>query len=396
MRLKQITTMALMILCLTGMGCIDRILPAKETSAGQEQASEAHAGFPPPAVDIVTVETRPYTRTADLPGRISAVRSAEVCARVAGIVLSREFEEGSDVKKGDILFRIDPAPFQAALAGAEAEMARARADLYDVQTIFRRYKKLVKSEAVSQQVYDSAAAKVKMGEAAVALAQANIRTARLNLNYATVRAPISGRIGRARVTEGALVGQGTATVMAQIRQLDPIYADFNQPVSEYLRLKTRLTKTDGSQNTDARVILTLEEIKNTRTGRLLFTDARVDETTGQVSLRSEFPNEDGLLLPGMFVRIKTPLSTNPEAVFIPQRAVLRDADGKARVMVVGDNGVANPRDVITGTMVDGSWEILRGLSAGEKVVSTGADKVRPGMALAMADTDVPVAETAVN
>ncbi|WDP90369.1 MAG: efflux RND transporter periplasmic adaptor subunit [Desulfobacter sp.] len=389
MKMKQIAAMML-LLCLTAMGCLEQKEPA-----GAAQAAESKAA-PPPAVDILTVETRPFTETADLPGRIAAVRSAKVCARVAGIVLAREFEEGSDVEKGQILFRIDPAPFQAALAGAEAQLARAQADLFDAAATFDRYRALIKTGAVSKQAFDSAQANMKKGKAAVQAAKAEIKTARLNLGYATVRAPISGRIGRAMVTEGALVGQGQATVMAEIRQLDPIYADFNQPVSAYLRLKTSLTENAAITKEGGQVTLTLEEVGSTRNGRLLFADARVDQRTGQVSLRAEFPNKDGLLLPGMFVRIRTPQAKMPEAVFVPQRAILRGTDGKARVMVINEKGEAQLREVATGAMVDGNWLITRGLVPGEKIVTTGADKVRPGMALAMADAEASAAKTAVN
>lgn len=385
MKSKPSTAVLAILLCLSLFSCLEKEPPPPE---------ENQAGFPPPAVDIVTVETRSYTETAQLPGRISPVRSARVCARVTGIVLNREFEEGSEVEKGQVLFRIDPAPFQADLAGAEAELARARADLYDATTQFNRYEKLVKTGTVSRQSFDSADANVKKGQAAIQAAKARIKTARLNLGYATVKAPISGRIGRAQVSVGDLVDQSRATIMAEIRQLDPIYADFNQPVSAYLRLKSGLARAGDLPETEARVSLTLAEINATREGRLLFADTRVDEGTGQVSLRALFPNPDGLLLPGMFVRIQTPLAEYPRAVFVPQRAVLRDAGGQARVMVVDSQGRAIAREVTTGAMLDGAWQITRGLEPGERVVSTGADKVRPGMTLAMAETDRP--DTAMN
>jgi len=356
------------------LGCLDKT----------EAPQDAQAGSPPPQVDIMTVTAEPYTPTASLPGRISPVRSARVCARVAGIVLSREFEEGSDVEKGQVLFRIDPAPFQAILAGAEAELARTKAVFFDANNIFKRHAVLIKTGAVSTQQYDSAQASLKMAEAAIQAARAQIRTARLNLGYATVIAPISGRIGRALVTEGSLVGQGEATIMAKIQQLDPIYADFNQPVSDFLKLKAAVDKNGAAPAGRVMVSLTLEEIGNTRRGELLFADASVNAGTGQVSLRAEFPNGDGLLLPGMFVRIQTPMAEAAHAIFVPQRAVLRGTDGTASVMVVNAQGQAVSRPVTTGDMRGATWQITKGLTSGERIVTTGADKVRPGMALAKA------------
>jgi len=364
------------MVCISALasGCLEK----------KDPSVDSQAGFPPPPVDLLTVTSVPYTPTANLPGRMSCVRSARVCARVAGIVLSREFQEGSDVQIGQVLFRIDPAPFQAILAGAEADLARAQAVLFDVNKVFKRHAVLMKTGAVSIQQYDSAQANLKKAQAEVQAAFARIRIARINLGYATVTAPISGRIGRALVTEGALVGQGVVTIMAQIQQLDPIYADFNQPVSDFLKRKAAMGE-ELSSSGRVMVSLALEEIDNTRQGELLFADAAVNERTGQVSLRAQFPNADGLLLPGMFVRIQTPLTENPQAIFIPQRAVLRGPDGKARVMVVDSQGQAIARPVITGDMRGNTWEITHGLTSGERIVTTGGDKVRPGMQLVLAD-----------
>jgi len=377
--IKKIVFACMVIIWALTVGCLEKTEAPQDAQAGSP---------PPPPVDIMMVTAEPYTPTASLPGRIFPVRSARVCARVAGIVLNREFKEGSDVEKGQVLFRIDPAPFQATLAGAEAELARANAEFFDANTVFKRHAVLIKTGAVSTQQYDSAQANLKKAEAAIQAARAQIRTARLNLGYATVTAPISGRIGRALVTEGSLVGQGQATVMAKIQQLNPIYADFNQPVSDFLKLKAALVDETGVHRAAsagrATVSLTLEEIGNTRKGELLFADASVNAGTGQVSLRAQFPNHDGLLLPGMFVRIQTPLTQEPRAIFVPQRAVLRGTDGKARVMVVDAQGEASPRPVTTGDMRDGTWQITRGLTSGERIVTTGADKVRPGMVVAKA------------
>jgi multidrug efflux system membrane fusion protein len=342
-----------------------------------------------PPVEIVTVEAAPYTETAELPGRIEPVRVAEVRARVAGIVLSRNFEEGSDVKEGQVLFQIDPAPFKAALSRAEANVAKAEASLYEAQAVVERYGSLVKIRAISPQKYDTAVANLKGAQAARRSARAEVETASLSLGYATVRAPISGRIGRALVTEGSLVGQGETTALATIQQLDPIFADFTQPVSEFLRLRAALTagKASPANATKAQVTITLEEISYTQQGHFLFTDVTVDRTTGQVSLRSEFPNPDGMLLPGMFVRIKTELGTTPQAIFVPQRAVRRTPDGAAQVMVVDGKGVAQAQSVKMGPMEGRNWQVLEGLKPGEKVVVNGANKVQPGMQFNVVQTE---------
>ncbi len=352
----------------------------------QDSAGETQAAYPPPQVDTIIVEARAYTSTANLPGRIVPVRSARVRARVAGIILNREFEEGRDVKKGQVLFRIDPAQFRADLAGARADLAKARADLFDAKTVFDRSAVLIKSGAISSQKYDSSKAGLEKCKAAVQATSSRIATADLNLGYATVLAPISGRIGRALVTEGSLVGQGEATILATIQQLDPIYADFNQPVSDFLRLRAEMAKNDVGSTSHAQVSVTLKEINQTRQGKLLFADITVDSATGQVSLRAQFPNPDNMLLPGMFVRITTPIAKNPNAVFIPQRAVLRGPKGNPYVMVLDEQGKAGSRNVITGLMQGRDWQILQGLEPGEKIVTTGANKVRPGMILVSTST----------
>ncbi len=337
--------------------------------------------MPPPVVDIMEVTTRAYTPQTELPGRVAPVRSAQIRARVAGIILSRSFIEGTDVKKGDLLFQIDPAPFKAQLAKARASLASAEASLFDAKAIIRRYERLVKTGAISTQQYDSAKAQLLGAEAAKRMALAEIQTAKLNLGYATVTAPISGRIGRAMVTEGSLVGQGEATVLATIQQLDPIYVDFTEPVSHYLQIKAAFAADKAYSDKPARVELVLDDIDYIQEGRFLFSDVTVNQQTGQVSLRSEFANPNALLLPGMFVRVRTTLATIPDAVFVPQRAVLRNPDGSARVMVVDAKGQVQARPVKMGTMQGGDWLVLEGLSKGESIVSTGASKVRPGMTL---------------
>src|SRR5690606_5756969 len=251
------------------------------------------------------------------PGRIEPARTAEVRARVPGIVLERLFGGGAEGKAGDVLFRLDPAPREAAVAQARGELARAEASIYQADSLVRRYEPLVEARAISQQEYDNAIAAQKSAQAEKLSAQAALETARLNLEYATVRAPIDGRIGRALVTEGALVGQGEATPMARIQQLDPIYADFTQSVDDLLRLRAAVAEGRIQQHEDgaARVSISLGNGDYTQQGRLLFSDVSVDPGTGQVTLRAELPNPDGVLLPGMYVRVQTELGMESSAIF---------------------------------------------------------------------------------
>lgn len=336
------------------------------------------AAAEPRPVQVLAVQPQRYALASTLPGRVEPVRVAEVRARVAGIVLSREFEEGADVKAGDVLFRIDPAPFKAALSRAEGDLAKADAALSDAQAVVRRYTPLVKIEAVSQQDFDTATAAFKSAQAARRSAQADVETARLNLDYATVKAPISGRIGRAQVTEGALVGQNEATVMAKIQQLDPIYVDFTQPVADMLRMRTAMQTGELGQEEGAAISISIDGTDRTRSGRLLFSDIAVDRGTGQVSLRGEFANPDVLLLPGMYVRVQTRQGVDPDAILVPQRAVVRSTDGKPQVLLVGQDDVVETRAVRTGTMRGADWHIVEGLAAGDRVIVGGVNAAVPG------------------
>lgn len=332
----------------------------------------------PRAVKVLSISTEVFTRQAELPGRVEPVRVAEVRARVPGIVLHKPFEEGADVKAGDLLFQIDPAPLKAAVSRAEAELARADATLFEAQALVRRYEPLVKIEAVSQQEFDSASAALRSGQAARRAAQADLETARLNLGYASVKAPISGRIGRALVTEGALVGEGEASLMARIQQLDPVYVDFTQPVADALRLREALAE-GGQASADQQALsIRIEGTEHVRQGTLLFTDVAVDRGTGQLTLRGRFDNDDGLLLPGMYVRVQAPQGTDPEAIFVPQRAIQRNADGSAQVLVIGTDSLAEVRPVRTGVMQGARWQVLEGLAVGDEVIVGGANGLAPG------------------
>ncbi|MNQ02675.1 Toluene efflux pump periplasmic linker protein TtgA precursor [compost metagenome] len=341
---------------------------------GADDAPPQAAG--PRPVQVLAVQPERFTLSSALPGRVEPMRVAEVRARVAGIVLSRDFEEGADVKAGDVLFRIDPAPFKTALSRAQGELAKADAAVSDAQAIVRRYAPLVKIEAVSQQDFDTANTTLKSAQAARRSAQADVETAQLNLDYATVKAPISGRIGRAQVTEGALVGQNEATVMATVQQLDPVYVDFNQPVGDMLRMRGAMQ--DGSLGEGASISITIDGTDQKRDGRLLFSDIAVDRTTGQVALRGEFANPDVLLLPGMYVRVETQQGVDPAAILVPQRAVTRSTDGKPQVLLVGQDDVVESRAVQTGTMRGGDWHITEGLAPGDRVIVGGVNAAVPG------------------
>ncbi|WP_437882243.1 efflux RND transporter periplasmic adaptor subunit [Pseudomonas sp. LRF_L74] len=348
--------------------------------AGCEQSGE-QGGWgeaPPREVDVLSIKTEPFTVVAELPGRIEPVRVAEVRARVAGIVLKRTFEEGADVKAGDLLFQIDPAPFKAALSRAEGQLAQAEAQLFQTQATLRRYEPLVKIEAVSQQDFDVAKAALQSAQAAKRSAQADVETARLNLGYTAVKAPIAGRIGRAQVTEGALVGQDETTLLARIQQLDPVYADFTQPAADALRLRASIAEGKVSGQGDKELSLRVDGTAIESRGTLLFTDVAVDRTTGQIALRGRFDNPQGVLLPGMYVRVSTPQGLNQNAILVPQRAVQRSADGKASVMLLGAEDTVEARPVTTGAMQGGRWQITEGLQAGDKVIVSSLTAIRPG------------------
>lgn len=349
-------------------------------SACGDQKPPAEPSASVPQVKTLTVQPRAFAMTTDLPGRIEPVRIAEVRARVAGVVLTRHFQEGSDVKAGQLLFSIDPAPLKAALMRAEGALAKVEADVYRANAQVQRFKQLVEINAVSPQAFDDAMSDLKSAQANRLAAQADLTTARLNLGYCQLRAPISGRIGRALVSEGSLVGQDEATLMARVQQLDPIYADFTQSADHVVALQQALASgrltLDGSGS--AQVTVQVGNPAQTRRGTLMFSDISVDRSTGQVTLRGEFPNTDNVLLPGMYVRVVAPAGVDPQALFVPQQAVQRGTDGQARLMLVDAGGVVRERVVSTGVMVGSDWQIIQGLSAGEHVVVERVDKLSAG------------------
>jgi membrane fusion protein (multidrug efflux system) len=334
----------------------------------------------PPQVSVITVATGSLAITDELPGRVEAYRIAQVRARTPGIVLKRVFEEGGDVKAGQVLFQIDPAQFQANYDSAEAAVARADANLAQADLKVKRYKQLVAAQAVSQQEYDDAITAQKQANADLQTARASRKTAGLTLGYATVTAPISGRVGRALVTEGALVGQNEATPMALVQQLDPIYVTITQSSSELLRLKQALAsgKLKSVGKDAARVTLQLEDgTEYAATGKLLFSDVSVDESTGSVSMRAEFPNPKRTLLPGMYVRARLEQGVDEQAITVPQQAVVRSAEGSA-VFVVGPDNKVTSQPVTAEESQGKNWVITSGLKGGERIMVEGFQKTKPG------------------
>ncbi len=343
----------------------------------------APPGPPAPVeVGVVTLAPTAVTLTKELPGRTSAFRVAEVRARVNGIVLKRLFTEGSDVKEGQPLFAIDPAPYRAAFEGAKAQLARAEATLANAKLQAERYTDLVKDNAVSKQEYDNALAALKASEADVAAGRAALEAAQINLGYTTVRSPVSGRIGRSAVTEGAYVQASSATLLATVQQLDPVYVDVTQSSADVLRLRRDLEggKLQSAGKGKARVRVVLEDGREyAETGALQFADVTVDPSTGSIALRAIVPNPRGELLPGMFVRARLDEGVNPEALLVPQQGVTRDQKGLPTALVVNAERKVERRQLVTDRAVGDAWLVTAGLKAGDQVIVEGIQKVRPGV-----------------
>jgi membrane fusion protein, multidrug efflux system len=338
------------------------------------------AGGPPPAeVGVVTVTPKPVGLVTELPGRLEASRVAQVRARVPGILLKRVFVEGSDVKAGQLLFQIDSAPLQSQVAAVQAQIARAQANVTQATAQAERYKPLVEANAISKQDYINAVAAQKTAEADVAASKASLQSAQINLGYASVTAPISGRIGRALVTEGALVGQGEATPLALVQQINPMYVNFTQSTTELLDLRRavesgRFKASGGAGAANVGIVLEDGSVYP-QPGKLLFSDLSVDPTSGQITLRAEVPNPKGFLLPGMYVRVRLEQAETPTGIVVPQQAVQRGSTGDS-VMVVDAEGKVSPRPVKVGTAQGGNWVILDGVKTGEMVIVDGFQKLR--------------------
>jgi membrane fusion protein, multidrug efflux system len=351
---------------------------------GVSACDEPHANqaaAPRPQVSVVTLQpsSRPYIR--ELPGRIAPTRVAEVRARVAGIVLERSFQQGADVKAGDVLYRIDPVRFQVELDAAEAALAKAQAVHDQAEQQAKRVEKLISGQAASQAQYEIAVATFRQAQADVAARKADVARVKLDLDYTSVRSPINGRIGRALVTEGALVGQGEATHLATVHQLDPVYADFTQSAGDLQQLRRDLESgaLEQVEPDAAKVRLVLDDgTLYPLAGKLLFSDASVDPGTGQVTLRGEFPNPKGELLPGMYVRVQIQQGTDGDALAVPQQAVQRNDTGGSEVYVVRPDNRAVIKPMRAGRVVDEQWLVLDGLDPGDRVVVEGFQKFEPG------------------
>jgi membrane fusion protein (multidrug efflux system) len=344
-------------------------------------AKTAPPPAPTPEVSVVTVHKGSVPMTTELPGRTSPVAVAQVRARVDGIVLARPFKEGADVNASQRLYQIDPAPYRAALASAEAMLARAEAALASATALAERYKVLLAGNGVAQQDYDNAVAARGQAAADVATGKAAVQTARINLGYTDVVSPIKGRIGPSAVTQGAYVQASAATLMATVQQLDPIYVDLNQTSVQGLQLRRDVASGKLKLNGPGQVKVPLVLEDGTQyplSGALQFTDVTVDPGTGSVTVRALFPNPKTVLLPGMFVRARIDEGVNDNVVLVPQVGVTRDATGKATTLVVGPDSKVSVRSIQASRTSGTDWVVESGLNDGEKVIVAGVQKVQPG------------------
>jgi len=383
-------------LTLTRIAASTLVAVALLSACGSKDDAKAGPGagakMPPPQVGVITTKFQQVALETELPARVQAIRVAEVRARVNGVVLKRLFTEGSVVKQGQSLFQIDPDPYQAQLNAAQAAVGRAQANLTSTAAVVERYKPLVEANAVSKQEYTNAVAAQKQAEADVNSAKAQARIAKINVDYANVYAPISGRIGRALVTEGALVSATEATQMALIQQTDSMYLNITQSASELQNLR----KKAGGKGIDSAIPVTVVLDDGTvlpRQGKLLFSDVTVDESSGQVTLRAEVANQDNALLPGQYVRVRLAQASLPSGILIPQQAVTRGGQNGDTLMVVGADNKPVPRTVKIASQEGANWVVVDGLKEGEKVMVDGFQKLQmmpPGTPVQ------PVAWTAPN
>ena len=362
-------------LAVTFIGCL--IL----TGCGKQSAAVARVPAVIPEVGIVIVQPQHVALTSELAGRTSAHLIAEVRPQVSGIIQKRLFTEGSDVKAGEVLYQIDPATYQAAYDSAKASLARAEANVVPAKLKAERYKELVKINAVSKQDYDDISAALKLAEADIDAAKAAVESARINLAYTKVTAPISGRIGRSTVTDGALVTAGQPAALSTIQQLSSMYVDVTQSSADLLRLKQNLAsgllKSRGAAQ--AKVKLLLEDGSvYPLSGLLKFSEVTVDQSTGSITLRAVFPNPNNVLLPGMFVRAILEEGLNEHAILVPQRGITRNPAGEATVMVVGNEEKVEPKIIKVARTVGDNWLVSEGLKPGDRVIVEGLQKARPG------------------
>ncbi|SFT42683.1 membrane fusion protein, multidrug efflux system [Kosakonia arachidis] len=348
---------------------------------GCDDKPAQHGAGQMPEVGVVTVKTEPLHITTELPGRTTAFRIAEVRPQVNGIILKRNFTEGSDVEAGASLYQIDPATYQAAYDSAKGDLAKAQAAANIAQMTVNRYQKLLGTKYISQQDYDTALSDAQQANASVVAAKAEVETARINLAYTKVISPISGRIGTSTFTEGALVQNGQATALTTVQQLDPIYVDVTQSSNDFLRLQQEMANgTLKQENGKAKVqLITNDGVQYAQEGTLEFSGVTVDQTTGSITLRAVFPNPNHSLLPGMFVRAKLEEGVNPNAMLVPQQGVARTPRGDATAMVVGEGDKVEVRNIVASQAIGDKWLVTDGLKSGDRVIIAGLQKVKPGM-----------------
>jgi membrane fusion protein, multidrug efflux system len=351
-------------------------------SGCKEQPSQAAVPPPKPAVDVVTLHAQPVTLTTDLPGRTSPFRTAEVRPQVNGVILKRLFIEGDTVEAGQQLYQIDPAPYEASLASAQATLLHAQASVKVAQSVVSRYRPLAAAYAVSRQDLDNAVGTLEQNQADVASAQASIKTAAINLAYTKVLSPISGRTSRSSVTEGALVTADQTASLVTITQLNPIYVDVTQPSSTILRLKRELARgqiqTAGDNKVPVKLLLE-DGSGYDQPGALQFSEVTVDQGTGAVTLRAVFPNDAGLLLPGMFVREQLQEGIRQNGILAPQQGVTHNQRGEPTALVVGADGKVEGRTLTTDRAIGDFWLVTKGLNDGDKLIVKGVQMVRAGV-----------------
>jgi membrane fusion protein (multidrug efflux system) len=350
------------------------------TACGDDGKQQQQAPQGPAPVGYVVVREEPVTLTTELPGRTTAFETSEVRPQVNGLVLERLFVEGDVVHKGQPLYRIDPAPYEAQVASARAALTRARSSIASSAALARRYGELVKINAIARQEFENAQTTAAQAQADVAAQQAALRTAQIDLARTTIRAPITGRIGRSVFTTGALVSASQTNALATIQRLDPIYVDIQESSSDLLKLRQQILSGQLTRDGNAHVKLKLEDGSGYGPqGTLRFADVTVDPTTGSQVIRALFPNPNGLLLPGMFVRASLVEGTQANGMLVPQRAVSRDEKGLATVMVVGAGNKVEVRTLQTSRAIGDNWLATSGIKSGDKIIVEGGMMLRPGM-----------------
>ncbi|KLF00518.1 efflux RND transporter periplasmic adaptor subunit [Klebsiella aerogenes] len=361
------------------------LLTGCDNSGNQQAQPQA------PQVSVHVVHSEPLSVTTELPGRTSAFRVAEVRPQVSGIILKRNFVEGSDIKAGESLYQIDPATYQAAWNSAKGDEAKAEAAAAIAHLTVKRYVPLLGTKYISQQEYDQAVATARQADADVVAAKAAVENARINLAYTKVTSPIDGRIGKSSVTEGALVTNGQADAMATVQQLDPIYVDVTESSNDFMRLKQESLQR-GDDSKSVQLIMENGQPYSLK-GSLQFSDMTVDESTGSITLRAVFPNPQHTLLPGMFVRARIDEGVNPQAILVPQQGVTRTPRGDANVLIVNAQNQVENREVTAAQAIGDKWLITSGLQNGDKVIVSGLQKVRPGVTVkATEDTAASAAQ----